>query len=1061
MKPSPVKAALASRVRVDQAPCVAVTTAPGGARERQGAVASSPRRRAGTPLCARATPARRRQLDRHGAAAGIRAVHRHGGRAAGDADLGGERLRLRARRGTPCRRSSPSRSRSAGRARSRRCRRRPRRPGRRKRAAVRDLRRAAGAAGCADAGRPLKPACAVSKQATGNGTVTLPRRVGDRQRRAGGAVQAAERQRRAGSCARRCRRTASPGGRARDGHRAHRRRAGPPSRSPAREGARRDAQRGRRRPCRCARPGSRRRRRRAGRAAPSGRPRAGGRRRRIRRATTRARAFLHVRSARCSAQSRSHSRGDCSPPRQARSRSPRCSSSSVRRSRRSGRPDAEPRPRPARPPRQRALLAALQRPVPRDRARCASASTLGARCAPRSWRRAGRSCATSGACRTRAAGSWRAGTAATPPAKLAPDGSYRLKVSLSGRHIELLNPLTLDTAVRVLGTNVSRRVISPDCDSHGDRVIVVVRGARAARGPRARGAPGRRASCARCASAAAHVRSRSAGRRYAGKRCTTAPGRPLPPAGDRPRRAGQHARGRPRRDDCARRRPLAARPLDRRRAGACASASRPTRAACGSSSRGSERPAAVLARGTQAPAAVARVPAAARGRRLRRQQPPRGAHLRRRCWRCAARSRRTRRAAGQRAARSATLGPIQRRLDALGIRFDALTPRDARAGALDGYKVVVVPPVGGSAAEIAGIQLVTQPRRDQPRARFVIPAALSRSSAPPVSPACSRAGTGAARLAVARCSLAARTLGAARLAGRRPHVARARSAGRRRARRGARARRRRRARAAAPAAGPAVRRLPRRAVPLPGAHRQPGREPARPALRRDRRGLARARRSTRCSGSAPVRLPPRRLALPLLLLVAWEARLAGLERRARPRAPRRSRSTRSPSACCWRRSWRIRRRCRGCADLLRVQVALALAFAAVGVYQVLRHDIWWNRKLMVSNAFSSFFRANSIFYDPSIFGRYQAVTITLVFAALLFGTVRRPLAAAIAAGAGLGRDPDVVLPVGARSRSARPSEPGSCWRSAAGSRGCCCWARWPWASGSWPCRRCATPASTA
>ena len=28
----------------------------------------------------------------------------------------------------------------------------------------------------------------------------------------------------------------------------------------------------------------------------------------------------------------------------------------------------------------------------------------------------------------------------------------------------------------VLGTNVSRRVISPDCDSHGDRVTVVVRG---------------------------------------------------------------------------------------------------------------------------------------------------------------------------------------------------------------------------------------------------------------------------------------------------------------------------------------------------------------------------------------------------------------------------------------------------------------------------------------------------------------------------------------------------------------------------------------------------------
>lgn len=146
----------------------------------------------------------------------------------------------------------------------------------------------------------------------------------------------------------------------------------------------------------------------------------------------------------------------------------------------------------------------------------------------------------------------------------------------------------------------------------------------------------------------------------------------------------------------------------------------------------------------------------------------------------------------------------------------------------------------------------------------------------------------------------------------------------------------------------------------------------------------------------PVRLPSRRLALPLLLLVAWEGAslawsesategakalgfyalpfgvlLAALVAHPPPR-PR-------------------------LADLLRVQVALALAFAAVGVYQVLRHDVWWNRKLMVSNAFSSFFRANSIFYDPSIFGRYLAVTITLVFAVLLFGSVRRPVGAGIAA----------------------------------------------------------------
>ena len=149
-------------------------------------------------------------------------------------------------------------------------------------------------------------------------------------------------------------------------------------------------------------------------------------------------------------------------------------------------------------------------------------------------------------------------------------------------------------------------------------------------------------------------------------------------------------------------------------------------------------------------------------------------------------------------------------------------------------------------------------------------------------------------------------------------------------------------------------------------------------------------------GAEPVRLPPRRARAAVAAARRLGERVAGLERE-RDRGRQGARVLRAA----------VRRPARGArgasaaaaapADLLRVQVALALVFAAVGVYQVLRHDIWWNRKLMVSNAFSSFFRVNSIFYDPSIFGRYLAVTITLVFAALLFGTVRRPLVAAVAA----------------------------------------------------------------
>jgi hypothetical protein len=149
-------------------------------------------------------------------------------------------------------------------------------------------------------------------------------------------------------------------------------------------------------------------------------------------------------------------------------------------------------------------------------------------------------------------------------------------------------------------------------------------------------------------------------------------------------------------------------------------------------------------------------------------------------------------------------------------------------------------------------------------------------------------------------------------------------------------------------------------------------------------------------GREPVRLPPRAFALPLLLLVAWEgASLAWSESATegakalafyalpfgvllavlvahpppRPRLP----------------------------DLLRLQVALALVFAAVGAYQLARHDIWWNRKLMVSNAFSSFFRVNSVFYDPSIYGRFLVVAILAGLVVVLSGVPRRIAAVAVAA----------------------------------------------------------------
>ena len=46
-------------------------------------------------------------------------------------------------------------------------------------------------------------------------------------------------------------------------------------------------------------------------------------------------------------------------------------------------------------------------------------------------------------------------------------------------------------------------------------------------------------------------------------------------------------------------------------------------------------------------------------------------------------------------------------LDALGIRFDAITTRGLRGDPLDGYKAVIAPAVGGSADPLSGLELVT------------------------------------------------------------------------------------------------------------------------------------------------------------------------------------------------------------------------------------------------------------------------------------------------------------------------------------------------------------------
>jgi O-Antigen ligase len=69
-------------------------------------------------------------------------------------------------------------------------------------------------------------------------------------------------------------------------------------------------------------------------------------------------------------------------------------------------------------------------------------------------------------------------------------------------------------------------------------------------------------------------------------------------------------------------------------------------------------------------------------------------------------------------------------------------------------------------------------------------------------------------------------------------------------------------------------------------------------------------------------------------------------------------------------------------------VATALGFAAVGAYQWVTRDVFWNPSVEVFNAYAPFFRVNSVFWDPSVYGRYLTVAILASLAGILLGGVR-------------------------------------------------------------------------
>jgi O-antigen ligase len=70
----------------------------------------------------------------------------------------------------------------------------------------------------------------------------------------------------------------------------------------------------------------------------------------------------------------------------------------------------------------------------------------------------------------------------------------------------------------------------------------------------------------------------------------------------------------------------------------------------------------------------------------------------------------------------------------------------------------------------------------------------------------------------------------------------------------------------------------------------------------------------------------------------------------------------------------------------------AVAFVLVGSVEYLSRDLFWNDQVIRSNEFHTYFRVNSIFWDPNIYGRYLALAIVIAMAALLWARERRTTA---------------------------------------------------------------------
>jgi putative inorganic carbon (HCO3(-)) transporter len=69
--------------------------------------------------------------------------------------------------------------------------------------------------------------------------------------------------------------------------------------------------------------------------------------------------------------------------------------------------------------------------------------------------------------------------------------------------------------------------------------------------------------------------------------------------------------------------------------------------------------------------------------------------------------------------------------------------------------------------------------------------------------------------------------------------------------------------------------------------------------------------------------------------------------------------------------------------------AEAVAFVLIGSVEYATRSLFWNDQVIRSNEFHTYFRVNSVFWDPNVYGRYLALVLVVVTAALLWVRGRR------------------------------------------------------------------------